>query len=156
MRVTLRLELDCSPDDAWDALHAPAAMQYVMRPLLTFRMADGSRVPDRWEEGRGYVLRMKLFGLIPAGDERVEVTSETRGDARVLIDDGGPVSGALGVVSDWRHRMGVSPAAGGRTLYRDRLDVKGASVVAIWPVYWIVWQWRASRLKRLARGLPLP
>jgi len=155
MRVTLRLVLDCSPDAAWDALHSPAAMRYAMRPWLRFRMEDGAPFPQRWEEGHGYRLSTSLFGVIPTGDQRVELSSDSRGEVRILTDDGGPVSGALNIVTDFRHRMGVSPAAGGRTLYRDRLDIGGGSSIVAWPLFWVMWQWRASRLKQLARGLPL-
>lgn len=155
MRVTLRLVLDCSPDDAWDALHSPAAMRFGMRPWLSFRMAGRTAFPDRWEEETGYPLTMTAFGVVPVGEQRVELSSEERGDVRVLIDHGGPVSGALSVVSHWRHRMAVSPAAGGRTLYRDRLDVSGGTAVLMWPLFWAMWQWRGSRLRQLARGLPL-
>lgn len=153
MRVQLRLTLDCPPDVAWDTLHAPAAMRHAMAPWLRFTPSDGVPLPERWEEGRGYLVRLKLLGLVPMGEERIELSSDVRGDTRILIDDGGPVAGALGVVGDFRHRMAVSPAAGARTLYRDRLDIRGNASALMWPVYWVMWQWRAARLKRYVRGL---
>jgi len=49
--------------------------------------------------------------------------------------------------------MAVSPAPGdpGRTLWRERLVIGGAAAPALWPVLWAVWQWRAARLRSLAR-----
>ncbi|WBU37629.1 hypothetical protein [Homoserinibacter sp. YIM 151385] len=150
MRVTLRLELDCTADEAWELLHESAGMRYCLGPWLRARMLDGSRMPARWEEGPGYPIELRLLGLLPVGEARVELGSETRGETRILTDDGGPVAGLLGTVGDWRHRMAVTPAPSGRTLYRDRLDTRGPIAIAMWPMYWAMWQWRGMRIQRLA------
>ena len=46
--------------------------------------------------------------------------------------------------------MAVSALPDGRTLYRDRLDISaGIATPFIWAAMWIMWQWRAARLRRL-------
>jgi hypothetical protein len=73
-----------------------------------------------------------------------------RGDVRILEDTGGPVSGALGVITGWRHRMAVSPLPGGRTFYRDRLDISaGVLTPLVWFVTWLLWQYRAVGIRRV-------
>ncbi len=152
MRIALRLVLDCPPEVAWDRLHAPSGMKYAMAPFLRVAAVGGTRLPDRWTEGEHYTVRVRLFGVVPLGEQRVELSSEIRGPIRILTDSGGPVSGALGVIEGWRHRMAVSSAPGGATLYRDRLDIRGAWAVAAWPVLWVLWQYRGKRIQRfLAR-----
>jgi hypothetical protein len=94
-----------------------------------------------------------LWSLVPAGEQVIDIRYRERGDVRIVEDAGGPVSGVLAVITGWRHRMAVSPAPDGRTLYRDRLDVSaGPLTPLVWLGAWLYWQWRARQLARLAPG----
>ena len=57
------------------------------------------------------------------------------------------------IVRSWHHRMAISVAPGGRTRFRDRLDVGAGILTPVVMVgFWIFWQLRARQLKRLAPG----
>lgn len=151
MRVQLRLTLDCTPDAAWDALRSPSVLSQVMHPWLSVEPLEAKGFPLRWTEGPHPVAVAALIGRIPVGEQNIDLRFQERGDTRVITDDGGPTSGALALVTRWRHRMAVSPAPGGRTLYRDRLDIRaGVMTPLVWLSLWFFWQWRARQLQRLS------
>lgn len=147
--MVLRFELDAYPDEVWAMLHDPVALGEVVAPLLEVEPVGHRRFPPTWSS-RDHFVRLRLLGLLPVGDVRIRLSTSRRGDARILEDSGGPVSGALGLVSSWRHRMAVSPLSGGRTLYRDRLDISaGVLTPVVWIGVWAMWQFRAVGIRRV-------
>jgi hypothetical protein len=154
MRVTLRLELDAYPETVWTVLHDPLALAEVVAPLLELEPVGHRRFPPTWTPG-DHLVRSRLLGVVTLGDQLIRLSTSRKGDARILEDSGGPVSGALGLVTSWRHRMAVSPLADGRTLYRDRLDFSaGILTPVVWPAVWALWQYRALGIRRLVATRP--
>jgi hypothetical protein len=150
MRVVLQLDLDAYPNDVWEMLHDPVALGEIVAPLLELEPVGHRRFPPRWNSGDHFV-RLRLLGLLAIGDQRIRLTESRRADARILEDSGGPISGAIGLVSTWRHRMAVSPLPGGRTFYRDRLDISaGVLTPLVWFAAWLLWQYRAVGIRRVA------
>jgi hypothetical protein len=153
MYVFLRLELDCSPDDAWAALGNPAVFRQVLRPLMRVRSLDKGGFPSRWDENTVHHVSMSLFGVIPMGHHSIDITYTQRpGGVRMVVDQGEPLTGILAATSVWDHRMAVSATPTGKTLYRDRLSVRaGILTVPLWIGLWALWQYRGAKLQRLAR-----
>lgn len=152
VRVQLKQVLDCSADEAWELIRSPRGLSDVSWPLAEFEPAGDAGFPDRWPEGEHTAKVRGFFGLVPMGEQIIAVRYAERHGARILEDGGRPVSGPLAVITSWRHRMAVAPTEGGRTLYRDRLDVSaGALTPVVWLGLWAFWQWRAAGLRRLAR-----
>ena len=151
MRVQLKLVLDAPPDAVWAALRSPAVLAEVSHPFFSFEPLSPRGLPRTWNEGAHPVAASALWGTIPVGEQLIDIHYRERGAVRIIEDDGGPVSGALAVVTSWRHRMAVSDSGDGRTLYRDRLDI-GAGLLTplVWIGAWLFWQWRAFQLARLA------
>ncbi|CAN5301564.1 hypothetical protein BH11ACT3_BH11ACT3_12270 [soil metagenome] len=151
MRVQLKLVLDAPPDAVWDALKSPSVLGEISHPLLSFAPVEARGLPHRWDEGAHPVAVSALWGLVPVGHQSIDIHFSQHGETRVLEDSGGPIDGALAVITSWRHRMAVAPAADGRTFYRDRLDISaGVLTPFVWIGTWAFWQWRAAGLKRLA------
>jgi len=151
MRVQLKLVLDAHPDAVWAALRTPAVLAEVSHPFFAFEPLSPRGLPKTWTVGPHPVFARMLFGLIPAGEQVIDIRYRERGEVRIIEDDGGPVSGLLAVITNWRHRMAVSPAPDGGTLYRDRLDISaGLLTLPVWVGVWAFWQWRAFQLTRLA------
>lgn len=157
MRVTLDLVLDCPPDAAWEAVHSPAVFRAVSGPWTRAESLEPGGFPERWPGGR-HRVRLSLLGLLPMGEQVIDLSDETRmlrdGQvARIVHDRGGPVAGPMRLVRKWHHRMAITALPDGRTRFRDRLDV-GAGVLT--PVvvlgFWVFWQLRAAKIRRLAPG----
>ncbi|MCU1415976.1 MAG: hypothetical protein JWP32_150 [Schumannella sp.] len=151
MRVQLKLVLDAPADAVWAALKSPAVLAQVASPFFSFEPLSPRGLPRFWTAGEHPVAASVLWGTIPVGEQLIDIRFRERGDVRIIEDGGGPVAGALAIVTGWRHRMAVSAAPGGRSLYRDRLDISaGLLTPAVWLGAWVFWQWRAFQLSRLA------
>ncbi len=150
MHVMLKLELDCTPDAAWDAIRSPSVFRAVSAPFTTFTSLDDG-FPDRWPAGDHRVL-VKAFGLVSLGEQSIDISYPVRtDDVRIVRDNGGGISGPVGVITYWRHSMAVSPLPDGRTLYRDKLVFDaGLLNFPLWIAMWAFWQWRAFGLRRFA------
>lgn len=153
MRVVLRLELDAYPDEVWAMLHDPIALGEVVAPLIEIEPVGHRRFPPTWNAERGsgdHLVRIRVLGILTIGDVSLRLSTSRRGGARILEDSGGPVSGVIGLVRHWRHRMAVSPLPDGRTLYRDRLDISaGVLTPLVWIGSWALWQYRAVGIRRV-------
>lgn len=151
MRVQLKLVLDAPPDAVWAALKSPSVLAEVAHPFFSFEPLSPRGLPRVWTPGEHPVAASVLWGMFPVGEQVIDIRFRERGAVRIVEDDGGPVSGPLAVVTGWRHRMAVSAAPGGGTLYRDRLDISaGVLTPVVWFGAWLFWQWRGFRLSRLA------
>jgi hypothetical protein len=149
MRVALQLELDADPDQVWAMLNDPLALGQVVAPLLEIEPVGHRRFAPTWTPG-DHIVRARLLGLLAIGDQVIRLSTSSRGGARILEDSGGPVSGALAVITAWRHRMAVSSLPGHRSLYRDRLDFSaGVLTPFVWVGVWMLWQYRARGIRRV-------
>ena len=152
MRVLLKFELDCSADVAWRAIRSPAGLKQVSAPFMEFHSEQGG-FPEMWPAGE-HLVHVKLFGLASMGRQVIAISfPQPRGNTRLVRDTGYGISGVFTSVNNWRHTMAVTPLSSGRTLYRDELRVDaGALTPLMWPAYWAFWQWRAIRMRMLARS----
>lgn len=155
MRIRLKLELDCRPDAAWDIIRSPAAFRAVAAPLMVIRSREPGGFPERWGTG-AHRVSVWFFGVIPLGEQVIELSFTEHRGAQLMVDAGGPVSGALAAVTRWRHQMAVSPSRrGSGTLYRDQLEFGAGRLGALlWPVLWLFWQVRGVGIRRLAARMP--
>jgi hypothetical protein len=153
MRVLLKMVLDCEPDAAWRAIRSPEVFTAVSGPFTTFTSLEDEGFPDVWPTG-DHPVEVRAFGLVPIGDQVISISyPPTRKGVRMVRDTGAGVSGPLAFVTEWEHSMAVSPAAGGRTLYRDQLVFRAEpATLLLWPLYWVFWQWRAVGIRRLSAG----
>ena len=150
MRIVLKLVLDCEPDVAWRAIRDPAVFRAVSHPLTAFTSLEPGGFPQTWPQGV-HRLFGRAFGVLPMGEQTIDLAFSQRDDVRLVRDTGRGISGPLALVTGWEHTMAVSPHPDGGTLYRDRLRFSaGALTPALWPVFWAFWQWRAYRMARLA------
>lgn len=155
MRILLKLELDCTADAAWRALHSPRAIAELYGPLLEMDPM-AAELPTSLENGADVPVEIRALGLFPAGQQLIHVsdrfTEDSNGAVRILRDSGIPLTGPLATLDVWDHQMAVSPLPGDptKTLWRDRLTIGGATALPLWPVLWATWQYRGLRLRALA------
>jgi hypothetical protein len=151
VKVRLKFELPCTPDEAWDLVRSPGALTAVSRPWLAFDPVESASLPDKWEQ-RAYPVEVHaLFGLVRVGEQTIDVSFREKDALRVFVDDGGPTAGTLTLVTKWRHQMAIAPGRDGATLFRDQLSFSaGAATLLVWPALWAFWQWRGRGIRRLA------
>lgn len=155
MRVLLKQTLNCTPDAAWRAIRSPAVLAEVSSPLMELDSLQPGGFPTIWTGGEHSVYLYGL-GLLPLGTQTIDIGFRQVPDfprVRMLRDAGGPTSGILGLITDWEHKIAISPGLEGpdTCLYRDQLTfTAGAATPLIWPALWLMWQWRGRQLRRLA------
>lgn len=156
MRILLKLVIDCDADAAWRALHSPRAVAELYGPLLEMSPLEPAGLPTSWEPDAEMAVQLSLAGALPLGRQLIHasdrVTDDSNGAVRIFRDSGMPLTGPLATLDVWDHQMAISPAPGdpAKTLWRDRLVIRGAAAPALWPMLWVTWQWRAARIKALA------
>ncbi|MET0734743.1 MAG: hypothetical protein ABWY55_03755 [Microbacterium sp.] len=154
MRIMLKLEIDCDPDAAWRAVHSPRAVAELYGPLLDLAPLEPAGLPTTWKPGDDVPVQLSALGAVPMGRQLIHMSErfvdEPAGQVRIFRDSGIPLTGPLASLDVWDHQMAISPAPGGRTLWRDRLVIGGASAPVLWPLLWGVWQWRGARIAALA------
>lgn len=154
MQIQMRFEIPCPPDAAWDALHDPQTLPRLTRPFLTVEPVG--RMPARWRSGDEATVQLRTAG-VPAGRQLIRISDHTADldgiRVQLMRDSGRPLTGILAALTRWDHQMAVSaiPGEPGRTLWRDRLVIGGAIAPFLWPVMWMVWQWRRIQITRFAR-----
>lgn len=161
MRILLKFTIDTDADAAWRALHSPTVLAEIYGPFLTVEPLDPAEAevvavdPD---PRRSAAVQLGLLGRVPLGRQLISVSDRTRTlggqTVRILRDSGIPLTGPLASLDVWDHQMAVSPDPDDptRTLWRDRLVVGGPTAALLWPSLWLTWQWRACRIRRLARS----
>ncbi|ARC55681.1 hypothetical protein AS850_01150 [Frondihabitans sp. 762G35] len=149
MHVQLKLTLACSPDAAVDALRNPQVMVAVTKPMLVYRSEEQGGFPRRWDTAE-HPVSARILGVFSLGRTHVHLRFYEALGARVQEDTGRGIDGSFRLMRI-RHRMAVSPAPGGLTLLRDRMEFHaGVLTPLLWPGLWLVWQWRAARMRMLA------
>ncbi|MDE0545288.1 hypothetical protein [Microbacterium sp. C7(2022)] len=156
MRILLKMVIDCDSDAAWRALHSPRAVGELYGPLVDLTPLETTGLPTTWAPGADIPVQLSALGGIPIGRQFIHIsereTASAHGPVRILRDSGIPLTGPLASLDVWDHQMAVSPAPGDptKTLWRDRLVIGGPTALALWPVLWATWQWRAARIRALA------
>jgi hypothetical protein len=155
MRILLKFVVDCDTDAAWRALHSPQAMAELYGPLLTMEVEPR---PSRWEDGDDLIVQVRAAGRVLVGSQLIAISDRVAqdgdGPVRILRDSGIPLTGPLAALTGWDHQMAVSPDPDDptRTLWRERLVIRGPVAPLLWPLLWATWQWRATRIRALAPG----
>lgn len=154
MHVGIRITLDAPAEAVRDALLSPSVMVAVTKPFLVYRSRDPEGFPVRWVPGTPHPITASAFGVFPSGDTHVDLDLyEVRG-VPVQRDNGGGTSGLFGRMT-MQHRMATVDLGDGRTELVDRLSYRmrpAALGVLLWPGMWVIWQWRALRMRALAPG----
>lgn len=156
MRILLKLVIDCDADAAWRALHSPRAVAELYGPLLNMAPLRPNAMPTAWESGTELAVQLAVAGVVPVGRQRIHAsdryTDDANGPVRIFRDSGMPLTGPLALLDVWDHQMAIAPAPGdpSKTLWRDRLVIRGALAPALWPMLWATWQWRGARIRALA------
>lgn len=148
MRFLICSELECAPIDAIQHVRTPRLLEYVAAPWIRFEAVDPPVLPDEWEPGGRYLVRMKLFGVVPLGTQVIGIRAVEQRGERLLVHD----LGTSALVRVWDHRIEISPAGDGRTRYCDRVRIDAG-----WRTPFVAWfakrffAHRQRRWRRLVR-----
>ena len=151
MKVSRELLLPCTASEAWSALGDPAVFSRVSKPFLRFRPVAPAAFPTQWTSGSSYVVKAFALGFLPLGTQEINPTMTEEGSRKTFEDKGRGLSGSLGLVSSFHHRMSVHPSGVGPTTLVDELEFEAGFLT---PVFWLgfalFWWWRHRVMSALA------
>lgn len=122
-----------SADEIFRRLQRLDTLQYIAAPLATFS-PTGETPPDgelRWEAGKTFAFRLRLFGVIPLGDHVIRVLEFGDRPYAIFTRESNPS------VPTWNHRIELSALDADRTRYTDDVEI-GAGWKT--PLIWL-WAW---------------
>jgi hypothetical protein len=144
--------LNCSPERAWQEVQTSRLLAYITAPLVVFEPVDPPALPECWAEER-YLVRMRLFGLIPFGSQWIVITKPvvdpTLGRRHYELRDNGHGE----VIATWDHRIIMRETEEGRTHYTDRVTIRaGLLTPFIWAYASLFYRYRQYRWRRLVEN----
>lgn len=147
MNLEISTLLGASLERVWGELQTPRLLQYVAWPLVRFRPIAPTTFPATWTDAE-YLVEMRLFGVLPAGRQKIRISRRVEGAVRILRDDG---SGQLAKM--WDHVIRVEPVSDTTTRYFDTLEVRaGALTPLVWMFAQVFYRHRQRRWRALIRG----
>lgn len=108
--------LPASADAVWAEIKASAILHEIARPLVRFKAAPGTVIPERWPVGVPVELRLYLFGIVPLGPHTLVVESIDDAERVLQTRERGPRL-------CWDHRIHVAPDGRGRARYSDEIEI---------------------------------
>ncbi len=125
-------------------------LDYIAKPLVVFEPKNQKEFPEIWKKGK-YLTSMKLFGIIPFGDQFIviEKIKENAPDEFILRDNG-----YGSVINTWDHWIFILKTENENVVkYIDRIDIQ-AGVLTIFIVIFasVFYRWRQFRWKRLIQN----
>lgn len=145
MIVQLETTLPASPMECEAAVMTPALLCRVAAPLIRFEPVAPGGWPQRWVPGP-FKVRMKLFGLLPLGEQTIDISLPPATQGRFVLRD----NGHSALIPRWDHHITIE-AAGNGTRYTDRVEIEaGWRTPFAWLFARVFYAHRQRRWRELA------
>ena len=155
MKLTVRIStvLYCSADELWNKIIDPSSLKFVASPVLTF-VPEGQTdddLPDEWNTGVSYQMKLRLFGLIPLGRHTIRLVKIDRENRTIESRE----SGSLAKV--WNHTISFRETSRGIVTYTDVIELDaGLLTPVVWLFSQLFYRHRQRRWKILLRKTQSP
>jgi hypothetical protein len=151
VKVDLSTRIDLPAETVWAEVQTAALLVHIAWPLLRF-VPVGQEPIDSFKPGGRYLVKLRLFGLLPFGTQWIVTSvheSEMAEWPKRLRDNG---HGTM--IRRWDHWITITPAADGSTCYRDEVDISaGVLTPFIWAFAQLFYRHRQRRWRALAHTL---
>jgi hypothetical protein len=148
MKVHVQTELDCLPERVWNEVQKSALLLVVAHPIVRIEPVDEVDFPVCWAEGATIRCRSYLFGVVPLGVRTIFLERIDQAAREIQSRENDPL------VRRWDHLITVAAADGGRTLYRDMVEIEaGLLTLPVWLFASGFYRHRQMRWRRLAKRL---
>jgi len=146
MKLDMSCDLPCRLDQAKRAVKTLGLLNYVASPILKFDCIESIDSDAELEE-RAYVMKTKLFGLLPLGLHTMEFSYKVSGQQFIMRDNGHSA-----LCKKWDHRMIFQKIDGG-VRYQDSADIQaGIFTPLVWLFGVYLYRHRQGRWKQLVKG----
>ena len=118
-KLTVHSEIPISIDTAWNNVKSPALLHYVAKGMMKFKSVD-EPFPKKWEVGKTYGIKTRVFGLIPFGGIHY-LFIEKIDDNNLTLSTKEWDSGA----KVWNHAITMRDLGNGKICYEDSITIYG-------------------------------
>lgn len=144
MIVQLETNLPATPADCAAAVMTPALLHHVAAPLVRFEPVQSAAWPARWTPGP-FPVRLKLFGLLPLGEQTIDISFPSAAPGCFALRD----NGHSRLIPRWDHLITIEAADGG-TRYTDRVEIEADwRTPFVWLFARLFYAHRQRRWRRL-------
>jgi len=118
MKARISTEIKTSEAVMWDELQKVSSLLRVASPILTFEPQKGHSVPEKWELGTEYRLKLSFFGIVPLGQHIIELATLDREKRTIVSNEHGSF------VKTWNHVIKFEAIDGESIHYLDEIEIK--------------------------------
>jgi hypothetical protein len=145
MQIRVTTYLAAPPATVRGHVKTSRLLAYVSGGILSLQPIDPPALPAHWSEGK-YLVRMRLFGLIPLGQQYICIENPAPAKKWVLRDNGAGTTARV-----WDHHIYVLPEGAG-TRYIDHVRIEAGVLTPLVVVFaCALYRYRQYRWRRLVR-----
>jgi hypothetical protein len=132
-------------DKVWQALISPRILAQTSFPILT--LTPTSPAPEKWSKGASILVKLRLFGVVPWGNHRIEFLELD--DAKRFFS----TSEHDENIRSWKHQLQVTSLSPSTCVAQNRIEFEaGIFNGFVHGFSTLLYRHRHRALKRLLRS----
>jgi len=144
MKAQISTVISTNKNKIWNELQNVSSLMHVSSPILKFRPQNNFTLPEKWELGKEYKLKLYFLGIIPLGDHYITL-AEINQNRKIIVSN---EHGKLTKV--WNHIIKIVPINDQTIEYTDEIEIKaGVLTLSIWLFAHLFYRHRQRRWKKL-------
>jgi len=145
MKLDMSCDLPCELSQSSRAVKTIGLLNYVAAPIMKFECVERIGLQEVLE-ARPYVMKMKLFGMLPIGLHTMDFSYEDAQGVFTMRDNG-----HSNLCTKWDHTMTFKAQTKG-VCYRDCAEIKaGILTPLVWLFALYFYKHRQCRWQRLVK-----
>lgn len=146
MKAKISTIIHTNEDEIWDELLKVSSLIYVASPILRFRPQLNHTLPEKWELGKEYKLKLSFFNVIPLGDHIIKVVEINKQEKVIISNEYGNLTKV------WNHTIKLMPIDNNRIRYTDEIDIQsGLLTLFVWLFAHFFYRHRQIKWKKLLK-----
>lgn len=119
-------------ETVFDRAVLPKTLFDIAHPLLVFEPVLPKAISKRWEEHWEYIFSMKLFGVVPLGEQTIYIEEINKEEGKICSKE------KSGLADKWNHTVFIEDIGEGRVKYTDNIDIHTTFLLT--PFVWVFTQ----------------
>jgi hypothetical protein len=144
MKAIITTTINTEANMMWEELQKTSSLIHVAAPLLKFTPQDSSQLPEKWDVGKDYHLKLSFFGIIPLGNHTIRLIEINPEKKEIISNEYGFLT------KTWNHRIKIEPMDSHNIIYTDEIEIKaGLLTFSVWLFAHFFYRHRQKRWKKL-------
>ena len=144
MIARISTTLPCTDVELWEKIVQPASLQYISAPLIKFKPAGNTTLPQEWQMNKPFNLNLYFLNFIPLGRHQITLVDIDKSANRIVSNETGLMTPI------WIHSIQFEKNDEKTIYYTDAIEIKAGLRT---PLIWLFAHWfyrhRQRRWKKL-------